>query len=54
MHTATSLEHICEVITNPLGSKEEEEEEGGEEAGLKRQVLHSIPLRKINRILVQE
>lgn len=38
MHTVTNLEHICEVITNSLRSKEE-----GEEAGLKRQA-HFIPL----------
>jgi hypothetical protein len=38
MHTVTSLEHICEVIANPLMSKEEEE------AGLKRQALHFISL----------
>jgi hypothetical protein len=44
MHTVTSLEHICEVITNPLRNEEEEEEGGG---GLKRQALHFIP-RGIN------
>jgi hypothetical protein len=36
MRTVTSLEQICEVITNTLRSKEEEEEEEGEEARLKR------------------
>jgi len=58
LHTVTSLEHICKVITNPLRNEEEkkEEKEEKEEGGgeLKRQALHFIPLGIKYRILVKE